>query len=133
MKLFLSVLFLLLGTLFVAEAQFKITNLQVEYQSEPLGLDEAHPRFSWQMESVKATRGEKQTAYRIIVENSQKKIVWDSQKISSDISLAIPYAGLGLQAMEKYAWKVQVWNQNKLSNIATSSFETGLMLSLIHI
>jgi len=83
MKLFLTVLSLLFGTLFAAEAQFKIKNLQVEYQSEPLGLDEAHPRFSWQMESVKATRGEKQSAYRIVVEDSQKKKVWDSQQISS--------------------------------------------------
>ena len=132
MKLFLSVLLFFFGTLFVAEAQFKIKNLQVEYQSEPLGLDEAHPRFSWQMESVKATRGEKQSAYRITVENSQKKIVWDSQKITSDISLAIPYSGLSLQAMDKYTWKVQVWNQNKLSNIASSSFETGLMSGQIN-
>ena len=132
MKLFLSVSLLLLGTLFVAEAQFKIKNLQVEYQSAPLGLDEAHPRFSWQMESGIAARGEKQSAYRITVENSQKKMVWDSQQIASDVSLAIPYLGTALQATEKYTWKVQVWNQKKVSNIATSSFETGLMSGQIN-
>ena len=49
---FLFLSFLLGGFIFQAEAQFKIKNLQVEYQQEPLGMDEAHPRFSWQMEST---------------------------------------------------------------------------------
>ncbi len=124
--------FLALSPLFVTRAQFKIKNLQVEYQTAPIGLDEAHPRFSWQMVTASNIRGEKQSAYRITVENSQKKIVWDSQKIASDVSLAIPYLGSALQATEKYTWKVQVWNQKKGSNIATSSFESGLLSGQIN-
>ena len=48
-----------------AQAQFSLQNLQVEYQKAPLGLDEAHPRFSWQMNST--VRNAKQSAYRIVV------------------------------------------------------------------
>jgi hypothetical protein len=36
---------LLIAFSFIAQAQVKINNLQVEYQTAPLGLDEAHPRF----------------------------------------------------------------------------------------
>ena len=62
MNNFFKLSLLLFGILFQAEAQFKIKNLQVEYQKEPIGMDEAHPRFSWQMESAGATRNEQQSS-----------------------------------------------------------------------
>ena len=124
---FLFLSFLLGGFLFQAEAQFKIKNLQVEYQQEPLGMDEAHPRFSWQMESTGSTRNEQQSAYRIIVKNSKNQPVWDSQTVQSDLSLGIAYAGSAMQAREKYTWTLQVWNAKKTSASAVSSFETGLL------
>lgn len=124
---FLFLSFLLGGFIFQAEAQFKIKNLQVEYQQEPLGMDEAHPRFSWQMESTGSTRNEQQSAYRIIVKNSKNQQVWDSQTVQSDLSLGIAYAGSAMQAREKYTWTLQVWNAKKTSASAVSSFETGLL------
>ena len=90
-------------------------------------MDEAHPRFSWQMESAGATLDEQQNAYRIIVKNSQNQMVWDSKTVQSDLSLGIAYAGSGLQAREKYTWTLQVWNAKKTSASAVSSFEIGLL------
>jgi alpha-L-rhamnosidase len=118
---------MLVGFLFQAAAQFKIKNLQVEYQTAPLGMDEAHPRFSWQMESTGSARNEQQSAYRILVKNSQNQTVWDSKTVSSDLSLGIAYEGKAIQAREKYTWTLQVWNAKKISASAVSSFETGLL------
>ena len=56
-----------------------ITNLRVEYKTNPIGIDVEKPRFSWIMESD--TRGQKQTAYQILVSTSpdvNNVDVWDS-------------------------------------------------------
>ena len=126
---FLLLSCLLGGFLFQTAAQFKIKNLQVEYQSAPLGMDEAHPRFSWQMVSLSAQRGDKQLAYRIQVKDEKQNLVWDSQKIKSDVSIGINYAGNALKPRQKYSWQVAVWNQKNRIISANSSFETGLLNS----
>ena len=63
----------------------KITKLFVEYQEQPLGLDEAVPRFSWLLTSTK--QNVLQIACRIQVFNldvggtdAPDKCVWDSGK-----------------------------------------------------
>lgn len=109
------------------QAQHSIQQLKVEYQTQPIGLDEQHPRFSWQMQSQDKSRGNQQTAYRITVQDSKKQVVWDSKKVNSSISLGINYEGLALQASQKYQWTVQVWNQQNKVSSASSWFETGLL------
>lgn len=91
----------------------------------PLGLDEAHPRFSWQMNS--SARNAKQSAYRIVVQTESGQTVWDSKKQSTDISLGIPYAGEALQAKTAYRWTLEVWDSAKKKSTQNSHFETGLM------
>ena len=116
---------LLIALSFIAQAQVKINNLQVEYQSSPLGLDEANPRFSWQMESP--VRGEKQSAYRIVVQDETGRAVWDSKKQNTSVSVGITYSGEALKAKTAYRWTLEVWNgKNNLSK-AHANFETGLM------
>ncbi len=110
-------------------AQVNLTKLQVEYQDRPLGMDESKPRFSWQMLSYSASRGDRQSAYRIQVKDEKQSLVWDSQKIKSDISIGISYAGKALTARQKYTWQVQVWDQKNRLVSANSSFETGLLNS----
>jgi alpha-L-rhamnosidase len=112
---------------FTSLAQVSLTKLQVEYQAKPLGIDESKPRFSWQMQSKPAARGDRQIAYRIVVQNDKNQIVWDSKKVASDISLGISYAGKALEARTAYAWTVQVWDQKNQVSSAKSSFETGLL------
>ena len=47
-------------------------NLRCEYLVNPLGIDVVNPRLSWVLESDQ--RGEKQTAYRVLVSSSNKKL-----------------------------------------------------------
>ena len=54
---------LLLSILFLLPTNAAIKKLQVEYLTNPIGLDITAPRFSWQLES--AERGVRQTAYQI--------------------------------------------------------------------
>ena len=110
---------------FVAQAQFSLQNLQVEYQKASLGLDEAHPRFSWQMNS--SARNAKQSAYRLVVQTESGQIVWDSKKQNTNISLGIQYAGEALQAKTAYRWTLEVWDSAKKKSTQNSHFETGLM------
>jgi alpha-L-rhamnosidase len=88
--------------------------LRCEYLKDPLGIDAARPRLSWVLESER--RGEKQTAYRILVASSaellrqEKGDLWDSGRVESDATAQIEYAGLALGAREACFWKVQVWD-----------------------
>jgi alpha-L-rhamnosidase len=112
-----------ISTLF---AQFSLQKLQVNYQTTPLGTDEAVPQFSWQMQNGTNKRGLSQKAYKIMVTDEQNQIVWDSKKVVSDISHAIQYEGKALQATTRYTWKLSVWdNFGKTAN-TSSWFETGL-------
>ena len=78
-----------------------IEDLTVEYRRNPLGLDEESPVFSWKMKSDE--RGQLQKAYRIRMAESPEMLadgecVWDTGKVNSDISVAIPYEGNALKA-----------------------------------
>lgn len=86
----------------VAVADVNVTNLRCEYLKDPLGIDVAKPRLSWQL--VSAERDQKQTAYQIIVEG-----LWDSGKIPSDQSINVEYDGPALKPGQRVTWKVRVW------------------------
>ena len=43
----------------------RVQRLRCEYQEAPLGIEAPRPRVSWQMMSKR--RGERQTAYRVLV------------------------------------------------------------------
>lgn len=105
---------------------FKITKLFVEYQEQPLGLDEACPRFSWLLSSTR--QNVLQTACRIQVLNPDAdKCVWDSGKLDSGVSKGIAYGGPSLAPCTAYQVNVTVWNNYGESDNASTFFETGLM------
>ena len=108
-----------------AFADFQVVNLLTEYTSCPMGLDEVRPRFSWQMRSEE--QGAAQAAYRLTLTDEQGQTVWDSGRITSSTSLAVPYAGTMLRPETRYRWTVDVWNQQGEKQTADSWFETGLM------
>ena len=59
--------------------------------------------------------------------DEQGQTVWDSGRITSSTSLAVPYAGTVLRPETHYQWTVEVWNQQGEKQMATSWFETSLM------
>ena len=109
------------------KAQIAITNLQVEYTKNPIGIDVKSPRFSWQMEASAGGRNYVQTGYQIEVKDPKGVLVWNSKKNISSTSVGVIYTGPPLNAATRYSWTVTVWDhQGKISK-ASSWFETGLM------
>jgi alpha-L-rhamnosidase len=98
-----------------------ITKLACEYLENPLGIDEAKPRLSWQLKSDQ--RGQKQTAFQLIVASSPEKLnnntgdLWDSGKLKTDQSVHVEYNGKPLESGMDCYWKVRVWDiKDKTSN-----------------
>lgn len=111
----------------IITAQEQINNLQVEYQVEPLSIEVEKPLFSWQMQANTNQRALYQKAYQIIIKNEEGDIVWNTNKINSDASLAIQYNGEKLQPTTTYQWNLTVWDQENKELNAASWFETGFM------
>ncbi|HON90522.1 MAG: glycoside hydrolase family 78 protein [Phycisphaerae bacterium] len=92
----------------------RVTDLRCEYLSNPLGVDVAQPRLSWKLQS--RWRGQRQTAYQILVAGSEKMLkedradLWDSGKVTSDQSVHVVYAGRPLASRTPCYWKVRVWD-----------------------
>ncbi len=107
--------------------------LKCEYAVNPLGVDIAQPRFSWELYS--SQRGQMQSAYQILVASSEEKLNanigddWDSGKVASDQSVNIAYEGSVLTSGEKCCWKVRCWDKNdKVSAYSNpAKFEMGLL------
>ncbi len=98
----------------------------------PLGIDAAQPRFSWQLESNE--RNITQTAYQIIVSTSEQKLktddgdVWNSGIVNDNTSLLKNYKGKTLQSATKYYWKVKVTtNKGEAQLNETAFFSKGLL------
>ncbi|MCW5768558.1 MAG: family 78 glycoside hydrolase catalytic domain [Phycisphaeraceae bacterium] len=94
----------------------RATHLRCEYLTDPLGVAEKSPRLSWVVESDR--RAERQTAYRVLVASSPEVLarnegdLWDSDKIESDQTSQIEYAGRPLRSRERCWWKVLAWDKD---------------------
>src|SRR5690349_12768542 len=108
MKNFLSACFVLLSL--ITFAQTKVQNSLTEHLVNPIAIETTEPRFSWQLASDK--RNVPQTAYEIRVGSdasflsSNKSLVWNSGKISSDSSINVTYKGSPLKSGNRYYWQV---------------------------
>ena len=113
--------------------RFEAVDPKCEYQSDPLGIDEPAPRFSWRIQA--ADRAQHQTAYRVLVSSSRAGLdaglgdKWDSGKVASDATNAIAYAGAPLQSGRRYWWKAQTWDRDGRPGTGSppATFETALM------
>jgi alpha-L-rhamnosidase len=115
-----------------AASPLTVAAATTEHQVNPLGIDAARPRFSWQLAS---TTGQlSQSAYQVIVASTAANAganngdVWASGRIASQNQLDVAYGGPALASMTRYYWRVQVWDgQGRASAFsATQFFETGL-------
>lgn len=96
----------------------KAEDLRCEYLIDPVGVDEASPRFSWRLAvSEPARRGVHQSAYRILVATSKDLLkprladLWDSGQVASADTFGIAYLGKRLQPGADAFWKVRVFDE----------------------
>jgi alpha-L-rhamnosidase len=114
-------------------AQAAPVKLRCDYRENPLGIDDATPRFSWQSDNTE--RNWRQSAYQILVASSAENLqsrnadVWDSGKQSSEASVGIAYGGPALQSRKRYYWTVRVWDANgqQSQSSANAWWEMGLL------
>jgi alpha-L-rhamnosidase len=97
-------------------ADLTVARLRCAYRANPLGVEAAHPRLSWGLQS--AQRGQRQTAYQVLVASSAESLakdqgdLWDSGKVVSDQSIHVPYAGKPLASRMQCYWKLRAWDKN---------------------
>ncbi len=93
-----------------------VRELRCEYTVNPEGIDETSPRLTWIMDS--AERGQRQTAYRVLVASSPQLLaadtgdLWDSGRVASDRSHLVEYAGKPLESYARCHWKVRAWDRD---------------------
>ena len=105
--------------------------LRCEGLTNPLGIDQATPRFSWAIPP--GGRGLAQTARQVLVADSPDALaadqgtLWDSGKVESNQSQWVPYAGKPLVKGARCWWKVRVWDQTGTPSpwSAPASFSVG--------
>ncbi|MGI9427500.1 MAG: family 78 glycoside hydrolase catalytic domain [Bythopirellula sp.] len=115
--------FLLLLLAFVAstaKADLSPDYLRTEYRVNPCGIETRRPRLSWIVASEE--RGQRQTAYRVLVASSAEQLnqdvgdLWDSGKVDSSETASIAFAGEQLTSRKSCYWKVKVWDAHGRSN-----------------
>ncbi len=93
-----------------------VADLRCEYLHDPLGIDAVRPRLSWIVES--AERGQRQTAYRVLVASTTAILerdggdLWDSGKVASDETAQIACGGNPLASRQECYWKVMTWDRD---------------------
>ena len=94
----------------------RIDEPRCEYLRNPPAIDAPRPRLSWSLQSEQ--RGQKQTAYRVLVASTLELLandvgdLWDSGKVASDQSAQVVYAGKTLASRMRCFWKVQAWDKD---------------------
>ena len=104
------------------------SKLRTEYQINPIGIDIAQPRFSWQVLSDK--RDVMQTGYRIQFSKTPdfSDIFHDTDFVSGSLSSQIEYVGPELTPFQRLYWRVMVNTTQEDSPFSNPAFfETGLM------
>jgi alpha-L-rhamnosidase len=133
-KLFGAICFIFLLVInCLAAPALQPNRLTCEYLENPLGIDMAKPRLSWNF--ISTEQNQLQTAYEILVSDNEKdsKLLkgnsWQKGKIISSENIHIEYNGQPLKAFTKYFWRVKVYDKNGVasawSTIAT--FETAAL------
>ncbi|MDR2039309.1 MAG: glycoside hydrolase family 78 protein [Bacteroidales bacterium] len=98
----------------------------------PIGFYDARPGFSWKLPVCKEVKA--QSAYEIVAASEATLLpnnpdLWSTQKVKSDRSVWITYAGKPLNSRQRIYWQVRYWDQagNVSSWSEVAHFEMGLL------
>ncbi|MDA8948608.1 glycoside hydrolase family 78 protein [Flavobacteriaceae bacterium] len=104
----LLIVLMLISVFGIAQSAY-VKDLKVNQLSNPLGLDDVKPHFSWKIESSKQSVEQTQYQIKVWTENTNQKIIlWDSGKVNSSNSVYIPYQGPPLESNQTYHWNVEI-------------------------
>ncbi|MCY3018270.1 MAG: alpha-L-rhamnosidase N-terminal domain-containing protein [Planctomycetota bacterium] len=112
-----------------AAAAPAVSGLRCEHRTDPLGIDAPKPRLSWAIQS--AERGERQTAYELLVASSAENLakdrgdLWQTGKVVSDQCVAVRYTGATLASETRYWWKARAWCAKALAEPRTKGGAEG--------
>ena len=86
------------------DAKMMVEQITVDNEINPLGIDNKTPYFAWISSST--TRSSYQTAYRIVVADSEEGLnngnyIWDTDKVMSDVSTGVAYDGPSLESQKR--------------------------------
>ncbi|MCW8129036.1 MAG: glycoside hydrolase family 78 protein [Planctomycetota bacterium] len=107
--------------------------LRCEYHVNPVGIDVARPRLSWEIQDD--SRGARQSAWQVQVAGSPAALkkdradVWDSGKVKSDRSTHVAYGGPACASRQRCWWRVRTWDARGKASpwSAPASWEMGLL------
>ena len=98
-----------------------MSELRVENQTNPLGVEHSRPRFSWRVPN------EGQRAYRITVTTADAAPWWDSGVVQSSECVSVEYEGPPLQPRSRYLWRVRIVDANGQAHDSDQAWwETGI-------
>ncbi len=133
-------LLLILVNLVIANSAFaglKVHALRCEDLVDPVGIDQAQPKLSWQLQSERRSqRNQSQTGYQILVASHPDHLkgnradLWDSGKVASCDSVYIQYQGKELSSGQACYWKVRVWDQD--GDVTAWSKVSSWSMGLLH-
>lgn len=109
--------------------ELSLSDLSVEYFTNPIGIDDSNPRLSWKIESNH--QNTQQTGYQIQVSETSdfSDVIWDTDQVDSGQSIHIMYKGPDLESRKRYYWRTRVWdNHGNDSGWSDANFwEMGLL------
>lgn len=95
-------------------AALVVSHLRCDWGANPVGVDSAAPRLSWQLASV--TRSARQIAWQVQAASSLAALrggradLWDSGRVASNAQFDVPYRGRALHTGERVFWRARAWD-----------------------
>ncbi len=102
----------------------KAVCLTTEYKTDPVGMDEIHPRFCYRVEGTSCFQSGRQI--RVFCGKNE---VWNTDWQETSCTLQIEYDGLPLKPFTRYEWQVRVKDEYGKASpwSAKAFFETGFL------
>jgi len=124
---------LLLMAAVTLRAEITVTSLKTDYKTNPLGIDNPVPRFSWILQSDQNSTMQESYEIRVALNEKDlqkgKKLLWKTDKVASSKSIHVKYGGPPIQSFQRIYWQVKVTDNHgkssKWSEVAW--WETGFM------
>jgi len=104
----------------------ELQKLKCDGQLRPLGIDNPHPVFSWQLQSEQSNII--QVSYQIkMIKSETEELIWDTGVVKSDHNLGVIYKGMPLESRLSYTWNLTVVDNQGQQAQEIAHFEMGFL------